>query len=411
WTTHATGLLGQHGAVQPTPLTDWPPTGTEPVDAENVYDELAGLGLEYGPLFQGLRAAWRGADGEVFAEVALPDGADAASYGIHPALLDAALHAIGYGEEQAETETAKLPFSWRGVALHATGATALRVRITTAGADSVTLAVADDHGRPVATIGALDLRTVSAEQLVAAGDADSAHEDLFRLAWEVIPAAPAFPFGQWVVAGDDGLGLLPALKGVEIEAVDRATIASLREEVAAGAPVPSAVLVPLGAVRGGPAAPVGDLAVTARAAAHRVLGLLHEWLADDMFAETPMVFVTSGAVAATPGDEVTDLVHAPVWGLIRAAQSENPGRFLLVDVDDLDSVAGLASAVGCGEPQLAVRDNRTLVPRLVRTGPGGGGQGGVSRAFGEGTVLVTGGTGALGALVARHLVVEHGVRS
>ncbi|MFI8828438.1 type I polyketide synthase, partial [Streptomyces sp. NPDC053431] len=458
WVLHATGRVSEAGGGQaglPEVLTEWPPAGAVATEVEGVYDELAGVGLDYGPLFQGLRAAWRGTDGAVFAEVALPEGTDAAgSYGIHPALLDAALHAIGLGDlVAAEGDDAKLPFSWSGVSLHATGATALRVRITRAGSDSVTLAVADADGAPVATIGALDLRTVSAEQLSAAGDDGSARDDLFRLEWEPLPVAPAFPFGQWAVLGEDGLGLLPALKGVEIEAVDRATIASLREGIAAGAPVPSAVLVPLGHRDGlgvpadagsGPDADMdAETAVSARSAAHHVLGLLHEWLADDTFAETPLVFVTSGAVAAAAGESVTDLVHAPVWGLVRSAQAENPGRFLLVDmaldmaldaavdvdvdvdVDaaldvaaddlasvDLASVAGLAAAVGGGEPQLALRGGRSLAPRLVRAAATGDlPVESATGAFGGGTVLVTGGTGALGALVARHLVAEHGVRS
>src|SRR5690606_35027729 len=140
---------------------------------------------------------------------------------------------------------------------------------------------------------------------------------------------------------------------------------------------------------------------------HHVLALLQEWLADDLLAGSRLVLVTSGAVAAMAEDTVTDLSYAPVWGLVRSAPAENPGRFLLLDVDDVASAAGLASAVAGDEPQLAIRGGRVLAPRLVRSVPAVEES---AEGFGSGTVLVTGGTGALGALVARHLVTEHGVR-
>ncbi|WP_189902976.1 type I polyketide synthase, partial [Streptomyces spiralis] len=88
-------------------------------------------------------------------------------------------------------------------------------------------------------------------------------------------------------------------------------------------------------------------------------------------------------------------------GLVRAAQAENPGRFVLVDTD-----GDLAGAVASGEPEVAVRGGRVLVPRLTRTTASDD----VVTWDPDGTVLITGGTGGLGALVARHLVVEHGVR-
>ncbi|WP_165869691.1 SpnB-like Rossmann fold domain-containing protein, partial [Streptomyces barkulensis] len=137
--------------------------------------------------------------------------------------------------------------------------------------------------------------------------------------------------------------------------------------------------------------------------------------------ERPLVVVTRGAVAVVPG-EVADPVGAVVWGLVRSAQTEHPGRFVLVDVEAAGEVpvGVVAAAVAAGEWQVAVRGERVLVPRLVRAAVSGGGAGAGGGAGPDtarlgsldpdGTVLVTGGTGTLGGVVARHLVVVHGVR-
>ncbi|WP_373304544.1 beta-ketoacyl reductase, partial [Streptomyces anandii] len=150
-----------------------------------------------------------------------------------------------------------------------------------------------------------------------------------------------------------------------------------------------------------------------RGAVRRVLGVVQGWLADERFADGRLVLVTRGAVEAVPGEGVVDLAGAAVRGLFRSAQSENPGRLVLVDVDADGVVARVGGGLlAVGEPELAVRDGVVRVPRLVRVpvavdGPGG--ESAVSFPVG-GTVLVTGATGTLGGLVARHLVAEHGVR-
>ncbi|MFJ6677440.1 type I polyketide synthase [Actinosynnema sp. NPDC091369] len=110
-----------------------------------------------------------------------------------------------------------------------------------------------------------------------------------------------------------------------------------------------------------------------------------------------LVVVTRGAVSVR-GEDVADLRAAAVWGLVRSASAEHPGRFVLVDTD------GPLPALG-DEPQVAVRDGELHVPRLERADvaplP--------SSLSPDGAVLVTGGTGVLGAAVARHLVTRHGV--
>ncbi|WP_433335341.1 type I polyketide synthase [Spirillospora sp. CA-294931] len=136
-----------------------------------------------------------------------------------------------------------------------------------------------------------------------------------------------------------------------------------------------------------------------------VLDLVNRWI------ESPggsrLALVTRGAVAAIPG-ESPDLDGAALWGLVRSAQSEHPGRFVLLDTDDADASARMvAAALRSGEPQVALRDGRALVPRLAPVDlpeP-------ADFWTPDDTVLITGGTGTLGGLVARHLVTEHGVRN
>ncbi|MFE6165411.1 SDR family NAD(P)-dependent oxidoreductase, partial [Streptomyces sp. NPDC056486] len=374
WTRHATGVLGEGGRAGGASLAEWPPTGAEAVGLEGFYGGLAELGLGYGPVFQGLRSAWRKGD-EVFAEVALPEGVKAEGFGLHPALLDAALHATGLAG--GDGDSGGLPFSWSGVRLHASGATALRVRLTpagsagSAGSDGVSLAVADGAGAPVATVDSLVLRPVSLEQFAGDGQDDA----LFGVDWVSVP-----------VSGVD----VPSVEWTDVEAL--AGSAELADFVALSCPVSSGA----------------DPVVGAHEAAHWALSAVQLWLDGERFDVSRLVIATHGAIATTAEEDAPTLAQAAVWGLVRSAQSENPGRIVLVDLDDeTASLDVLASALATGEPQLAVRAGAVSAPRLARVrqsvmdDPG----------FGAGAVLVSGATGTLGGLVARHLVAERGVRS
>ncbi|WP_229874287.1 type I polyketide synthase, partial [Streptomyces cirratus] len=371
WTLHASGVLATGPATAPTraaafDLAAWPPPGSAPVDTDGVYEALAAAGLPYGPAFRGLTAAWS-AGTEVFAEVALPERAhaDAAAFGLHPALLDASLHGSVFTDLFAGAEGPVLPFVWTGVRLHASGATRLRVRITPDGSGALALSVGDDTGRPVLSVDSLVLREVSARQLAAARTV--AHESLFALDWAELPAGPA-------------VGAAPA---------DWDTLP-------AEAPVPETVVL-----HSRPARDTDGV----RAATGRVLTALQSLLTDERYAASRLVVATRGAVAL-PGEDVTDLAGAAVWGLVRSAQAENPGRFLLAD---LDEGAEPALAVAAGEPHAVVRGTTVHGARLTRLTDDPERR--VRPDFGDGTVLVTGATGALGRLVARRLVEIHGVRN
>ncbi|MER8098608.1 type I polyketide synthase, partial [Streptomyces goshikiensis] len=407
WTRHGSGVLAAgarpEAALAFADLAAWPPAGAVSVDIDGLYTDLAQAGVSYGPLFQGLKAAWR-RDGELFTEVVLPEEGrgDAARFGLHPALLDAGLHAIGHGDPAEQGASgALLPFSWAGVSLYAAGASSLRMRLTPSSAgDPHTLAllVTDETGRPVAAVESLTLRPASADQVGAAG---AGHlESLFRVEWAPAPVATAPTGLRWGVLGRDEIGL-GSSTGAQV--TEYADAAALGAALAAGEPAFDAVFV----VPSAPA-PGADVVGSVHTAVNDALAAVQEWLADDRFAATRLVWLTSGAVAVGSGEGVRDLAGGAVRGLLRSAQSENPGQLLMLDVDEV-SLGAVPAALAAGEFELAIRSGVVCVPRLVRV-PSSESVADSPVVLGDpaGTVLVTGATGSLGRLFARHLVTAYG---
>ncbi|MEU8827596.1 SDR family NAD(P)-dependent oxidoreductase [Streptomyces sp. NPDC048636] len=401
WVCHAEGVLTPplEGADEAPGLDGaWPPAGARPLEMEGFYERAAAAGYAYGPSFQGLRAVWR--DGEdVLAEVALPDSvADRNGFGIHPALLDAALHPALLIDQLETTDTDPeptdgkvwLPFAWNGVALWAAEATTARVRLSphpgiAEGERGLRVTVADAVGAPVLTVDSVAMRPASVDQLRMA-NTDRA-DSLFTVDWTALPLAPeageteAADSDDWAALGAGGHPDLAAL----IAALD------------SGAPVPSVVLADVLSSRLDDIAPEigGDhfqrAAVEGLALTERTLELVQGWLAEPRLADARLVVLTRGAVPAdghhgiASGQEYADVAAAAVWGLVRSAQSENPGRFILLDVDHgTDGTDGMgaspdpvrvavAQALRADEPQLALRAGRVLVPRLVRADKGGAG--------------------------------------
>ncbi|MER6188279.1 SDR family NAD(P)-dependent oxidoreductase [Streptomyces sp. NPDC001652] len=318
WTLHATGHLAPPSVAPGEDLTAWPPADANPVDLTDFYEQLAKEGPNYGPVFRGLRAAWR-REGEVFAEVALPEGVEAGAFGVHPALLDAALHPIGLGGLLDASGGAMLPFSFGGAALHASGATTVRVRLTPAGGNAVSLLVADAAGAPVASVAALALRPVSAEALRAGS---AGHDSLYRVDW--VPASAGTSSWSRIAELPPGATDLGGLDGAE---APQLVIARVPRDT------------------------------DVREAVHQALALARTWVDDETHADAALLFVTHS----------DDLAHAAVRGLIRTAQAEHPGRFLLLDTDD-DSLTShdIAATVIPGEEQVRLRGTELMVPRLAR---------------------------------------------
>ena len=364
WTRHASGVLADGEPARGGEPGEWPPVGAVALDLDGVYEDLAGLGLEYGPVFQGLGAAWRCGD-ELFAEVSLEDGLKSGVEGflVHPALLDASLHALV--AVSAGGGGPRVPFSWSGVSLRAVGASALRVRISPVGLDEVSIVATDENGLPVVKVDSLVLQAVTVGQLRDAGRVRGALDSLYGVEWvDVGPGGDTGDLTDGLVVvggGDDGLARgLPGAGVFE-------DVASLGLAVESGLVVPEFVLFDCAEGRGVPLVEGVPVGVHERVVG--VLGLLQEWLADERFVDSRLVVVTCGAVSVGVGEGVSDLAGAGVWGLVGSAQLEHPGRFVLLDTNGGQaSLAMLPAALGCGEDRVVLRDDGVLVPRLAHAG-------------------------------------------
>ena len=355
FTRHATATLS---SAAPEPLgfdaTQWPPEGAQAIDTEDFYERVADLGLEYGPAFQGLESAWKLGE-EIYVKVSLApeQEGEAGSYGVHPALLDAALH--GAFVESGPDQGARRPCAFSGVCLHAsTGPSALRVRIAPRG-ESVCIEAADGEGGAVVGIESLVARQVDPAQL---GAATKRPDALFEIGWRQLELPPV---GGTAPARIHRLAVNPGL----------------------------------------------DPARAAHEICTETLELLQEEIAGE--GSSRLALLTQGAMALGPS-ESPDPALASLWGLVRSAQSEHPGRFTLIDSDGSEASERALAAVSriAEEPQLALRDGLVSAPRLRnqeaepdREAP---------RLDPEGTALITGGLSGLGALTARNLAGCHGVK-
>ncbi|GAB1814540.1 type I polyketide synthase [Mycobacterium sp. MUNTM1] len=330
WSLHAEGVL-RAGSVQPSAdLSAWPPVGAVPVDVGDGYEQLAERGYGYGPAFRGLTSMWRRGD-EVFAEVSLPTdaGVSPAGFGVHPAMLDAALHAVMLASDSDELPEGSMlvPFSWQQVSLHAAGAGAVRARIMPVSPATVSIELADGLGLPVLSVASMVARPVTDKQLLAAVS-NSGPDRLFEVVWSAQPSAAVQPvaLSTWGAAELDDAG------------AERSAVLFESQPVS------------------------GDVITEVYAATRAVLPVLQSWLARD--GAGTLVVATRGAMTL-PGEDVTDLAGAAVWGLVRSAQTEHPGRIVLVDTDaPLDSDA-IAAALALGEPQAILRNGALYTARVL----------------------------------------------
>ncbi|MFD2467962.1 type I polyketide synthase [Amycolatopsis silviterrae] len=398
WTCHATATMSASTAGAPG-SPGWLPEDAEQVEVEQFLAAAETAGHQPGPGFRTVVAVWRRGD-ELFVETELPEDLRPAADGfaVHPALWQTALAAALAGSGGLA-----LPSRWHGVQVHATGATAARLRLSPDGRGGVSVTAEDPAGVPVLTAASVRPGAISPDLLVPAGPA---HRDaLFQVRWAPVPGgAPEPVAGRWAV-----LGAGPAAAAVERAGVPVVTAASLDELGAAGEPVPDLVVLPVDPET------ADGVAAAAHAAVRDVLTAVQAFLRDSRFGGSRLVVLTRGAIAAAPEEAVDGLAAAGVWGLVRSAQSENPGRIVLADIDEEDSsakafAAAVAGAVAADEPQVALRYGTAAVPRLARAETAEGIAEWRLDPTGSGTVLVTGGTGTLGALLCRHLAGRLGVR-
>ncbi|WP_218024529.1 type I polyketide synthase [Nocardia lijiangensis] len=364
WTLHASAILATEAETHSAPegVGSWPPAGATDIDVADAYERVAEHGYDYGPVFQGLRRAWRRGD-DIFAEIALPSetGTDPAEFLMHPALLDSALHVLLPGIE-SQDGTAVLPFGWRGARVYTSGAEYARVRITPVAEEGVSVWLADERDIPIMTVDMLSLRPIP-ENLLR-GASGYTGDSLYELEW-ITPSLPT-PVdddrSRWVVLGEGGID--EAAGGRSLP-----DLAALTAEIEAGGTVPAAVLVPVDILGSGEPVVAGVYRQV-----EAVLALLQSWLAEARVANTRLIVLTRNAsgigtaeTASAAVDSVSALAGASVWGLVRSAQSENPDRFVLVDTDGTpESWRILGAALDSGESQLVLRAGQVTVPRLTR---------------------------------------------
>ncbi|MFG3292141.1 SDR family NAD(P)-dependent oxidoreductase [Streptomyces sp. NPDC048179] len=240
----------------------------------------------------------------------------------------------------------KAPLTCSGVTVYASGASAARAVVRRLGPDEFRVALSDGAGRPLAVVESVVTRAISTRPPA----------ETYRLVWR--PVGP------------------DATVSTEHELLD---VARLAAGLPSGATVPERV----------------------RGLLSAVLERVRDWTADARPGR--LLVLTANASGDDP-----DLAEAAVAGLVRSASSEHPGRIVLVDRRDAPvAPAVLAAALRSGEPELALRDGAALAPRLALADPP---VGGTAEPALDGTVLITGGGGALGASLARYLAVERGVR-
>ncbi|WP_255637750.1 type I polyketide synthase [Amycolatopsis sp. DSM 110486] len=327
WTCHAEGTVAEPAGPPATMdwAATWPPADADPVDLDGFYPDLIAAGFDYGPAFRGLRTAWRvGAD--VYADVAT-ETEPRAGHAVDPALLDAAMHALGPARRPEDAPgSARLPFVWSGVRVAGPGRTPSRVRLTRAGDGTVRVEVADGTGRPVLEVGSLVLRPVTAAALA---DVPGAEPDPLYRVTQVPHPEPAPICPEWTVV-----------------------------PVAAGAVSDLPAVVPVVLAQCPPPGP------DPRTAAHRitadVLALMQAFLADPRATDAVLAVVTR--------DARTEPAHAAVAGLVRTAHTEHPGRFVLLDTEEDVEPAVLAGLASSGEPELTVTAAGVTVPKLLPAG-------------------------------------------
>ncbi|WP_415823734.1 beta-ketoacyl synthase N-terminal-like domain-containing protein, partial [Mycobacterium basiliense] len=391
WILHAEATVGPQTLTTTidTDLSVWPPAGALPVDIGDAYPRLAQRGYDYGPAFRGLTALWR-RDQEIFAEITIPDntGITVDGFGIHPVLLDAVLHTAALTTNtDTDTDQIFLPFCWTGVTLHATGASRIRAHLNLPDSDGpdkeISLQLTDTSGLAVLNVEGLITRPISTEQLNTAVNTalGGSGQDLLDVVWTPITTAETAETAERPVV-------------LSWNTFDTTTTDNNRRYVV------------IWEYRSTDTAVVESV----YHATHTALDVVQQWLNSTAATSTAtLVIVTHGAVGL-PGEDITDLGAAAVWGLIRSAQSEHPGQIVLIDTDTTTDHTNTdwVNLINITEPQLLVRDNTTYAPRLTPVDSAD--RHGKSTALDPGgTVLVTGGTGMVGAVLASHVITAYGV--
>ncbi|NKI73440.1 SDR family NAD(P)-dependent oxidoreductase [Dickeya sp. CFBP 2040] len=397
----------------------WPPADAKAIDFSPLYEQLAEQGVVLGESFQPLTHVWERHD-EYYIEAILSPihGERSGDFILHPIILDAGMQAALIENLTLETENSRprLFFLTSGLRTYARGVQRLRGHVVRKTATpsldyrEYALRLADDSGRAVATVDSLILKSPSPQRT------QPQRPPFYRLAWREIDADSATTSLKlrWIVVQDR----VQARLSDKLKQYDDCTVyADVHPMLNSFSPQPGDIAAFI--------APQTDNAheFFAPHPTYRVLSALQAWLREPRTTATPFLVVTQRAVATDDDENVPNLAQSPLWGLLRTAQLEYPGRVFLLDIDDAENTSWplITAAINTlpHEPQLALRNGKIRAPRLVKTASDNDLAAPSHTAQPkkpcrnlnpDGTVLITGGTGALGKIAAKHLAEHHGVR-
>ncbi|OZD73415.1 hypothetical protein CH263_02440 [Rhodococcus sp. 06-1059B-a] len=390
WTLHAVATLADDTLADDTVALDpdsdqWPSSDAHDVtavDVDALYAAASTAGVDYGRTFRGLTAVWvRGDDvyAEVSADALMSGGATGSGHVLHPAFFDAVLQPVT--ARQGAGDSVVMPFSWSGIRITPSRSNVVRVRLAATGSDTVRVTAVDDRGLRVVDIESLTLREVSVRRFSALGVADGL---------SVIERIPLSTSGSptathWTVVSSDPVAAAAL--------ADEAATVRTATDIADAASVATDVVVVGAWGDGGLDAHAGS---SARRRLHDVAEHIRRWSSEPALAATTLVVWTAG------------VADSAVKGLVRSAASENAGTIVLVDalpgVDAPSALRALPAALATGESDIVIGTDGIYAPRLTAAPAFDG-----DPQQWPDTVLVTGGTGAVGGTVAKHLVRTHAV--
>ena len=363
WQLHAEGKLvpARPQASEPVAL---PPREAEPFDVSALYSDLAALGYGYGPTFQGIKEGWHVGE-EVWARATLPETVtkSAIRYGLHPALLDSAMHSLLL-TQRLKNKTGDdlfVPYEAERLSLWEEGLSEIWVRVAAFemgdGEFWASLDIYNADGVNVGRLERLHARRMDRAELrrLAAAGVDRFQ---FDVRWQQVDTANVEVGGSWgllcpagdvawarQVKADLSRGGIQVIKVADLEdAADLDGLICLWDAEADDLPQ------------------VHELAAKA-------LTLIQETV--DVGFQPPVAWITRNAVGTSADDPVSGIGAAPLWGLTRTTRNEYPELALrLIDLgqEEADRKALASALMLDSEPECALRHGHVLTPQLQRAG-------------------------------------------
>ncbi|WP_296358928.1 polyketide synthase [Ramlibacter sp.] len=364
WQLHAEGKLVPALQAETDSVTV-PPSGAEPIDVATLYKDLAELGYGYGPTFQGIRQAYH-VDDVVWTKASLPESAtsSASRFGLHPALLDSAMHSLLLTQRirDAVSDDVFVPFEAERLSIWKEGQSELWVRVAEFemgdGEFWATLDLYDTQGKSAGRLDRLHARRIDRAALrkLASAGVDRYH---FEVSWNHVEAPSADEPKTWGFMTQGNVGWAEDVRtrltdaGVQILEISEPKEAEGLDGVVC----------------------LWDADGSVVADAHRIASVALAQLQElgSTGFQPQVAWVTRGAVGTSGDDKVSNLGCGALWGLMRAARTEHPELNLrIIDIgEDAADIEGIAGALALqNEPEVAVRRGQLVAARLSKAGAG-----------------------------------------